>query len=190
MVNDRTIKGKHLTQHPLADGRPHGVYSRTPPIMCIRADVGGKLDTDEGIKTFHAGDWICTNIPPDYAWIIDAQTFQVSNFTQVGELNTGGEIVFPIAEGDAEVEHTRYTGRVEAGPYPASDPVAEVMSTVGQGSTDAKATAEAAMREAAANDPLAPEHMITPSQTPPTKAGLPQQNPQKAVTRPPARPRK
>lgn len=144
MVNRRLIPGKNLTDgHPLAEQGDHGVYTRERPFMAVRADQGGELDTPGGVKTFHAGDWICTDIPPTYAWIIDAQTFQVGNFTKVGQLDGQAKVVFPIAEADQEVEHTDYTGvATPTPPANASEALAVEPELAAGGSTDAQSTAE------------------------------------------------
>jgi len=144
MVNSRLLAGKNLTRHPLAENEAEGVYVRGAPFMAIMADQGGRLDTPDGVKTFHAGDWICTDLPPTYAWIMDQQTFQVAGFTHVGKMDPDRTIRFPIAEGDKEVEHTAYTGRQEVGSAPpanASEVIAQTPELGMGGSTDAAASA-------------------------------------------------
>jgi hypothetical protein len=141
MVNRRLLPGKNLTQHPLDDGGEHGVFTRGGPFMAIRADQGGSIDTPNGVKTFHAGDWICTDIPPTYAWVIDAQTFAVAGYTKVGELDGQSKVVFPVAEADNEVKHSDYTG-VATPPANASEALQATPELAEGGSTDAQATAE------------------------------------------------
>ena len=141
MVNARLLPGKNLTAHPLAGEQAEGVYVRGAPFMAIRAEQGGRLDTPNGVKTFHAGDWVCTDIPPTYAWILDQQTFQVAGFTHVGDMDPDQQIVFPIAEAGEEVEHDLYTGRQEVElPANASEVVAFAPESVAGGSTDVPAS--------------------------------------------------
>jgi len=138
VVNNRLLQGRDIRVHPLAEGRAEGVFVRGAPFLAIQADQGGKLDTPNGVKTFHAGDWICTDIPTSYAWIMDQQTFQVGNFTKVGELDPNRRIVFPIAEGDKELESDMGTGRLELGDAPpanASEVIAETPEIATGGST-------------------------------------------------------
>lgn len=178
MVTDRALRGTNLTRHPLVDEGELGLYARMPPIMCVQAQQGGRLETVKGEKTFHAGDWICTDYPATYAWVLDQQTFAVQSYTKLGIVSEDQQIVFPIAEADHEVESSMYTGRQEV---------------------DQKGVAEVELLEA--NDPLSSEHMtgvtpanpvVTPARPshPPTKATLPQQNPQKAMSQgKPAKPK-
>lgn len=163
-MNKRLFKGNNISEHPLASEQAEGVYVRGTPFLAIRADQGGMLETPEGTKTFHAGDWVCTDIPPSYAWIIDQQTFAVANYTRVGTMDpTDRMIVFTRAEGDNEVESSMYTGRLEV-----DDP------TGGDFTLEHDAQGQQILTP---HDPLASEHRIGKEQpkmpAPATKASLP-----------------
>ena len=100
MVNERVIPGKDLGgRHPLISDGPAAVYVRGAPVICVRAGVSGRLDSPVGIKTFQAGDWICTDSPATQAWVIRDDEFRNQNYTFMG--NTTGEpgdaLVFPAA---------------------------------------------------------------------------------------------
>ncbi len=100
MVNERVIPGKDLAgRHPLISDGAAGVYVRGAPTICVRAAVSGRLDTPVGVKTFQAGDWICTDSPATQAWVVRDDEFRNQNYTFIG--NTTGEpgdaISFPQA---------------------------------------------------------------------------------------------
>lgn len=139
MVNSRLLAGRNLTRHPLAENEVEGVYVRGAPFMAIQADQGGRIDTPDGVKTFHAGDWICTDIPPTYAWIMDQQTFQVAGFSKVGSMNPDRMIAFPIAEGDKALDHDTYEEMLKP-PANASEALAQVPELGMGGSTDVAAS--------------------------------------------------
>lgn len=195
MVNNRIVPGKNLTRHPLAEEAPEGVFVRGAPFMAIRAGVGGILDTPEGQKTFHAGDWICTDLPATYAWIIDQQTFAVASYTRLGEWDPDNRgINFPIAEADHEVKHSAYTGRQELGEGTVGEEARAIAgrslgdmldspeSLAGGGAVAATATAPVdaspvaeAVANAAATDPLGQPTPVTPDPAPPVDPiGVPQ----------------
>lgn len=166
MVTDRALKGTNLTRHPLINEGELGLYARMPPIMCIRALQGGRLETAKGEIAFQPGDWICTDYPSTYAWIVDQQTFAVASYTKLGTVGEDELIVFPIAEADHEVDSSMYTGRAE--PETASQipgDLLEVETTTTPAHPAQKVTA------------VRPSH-------PSTKATLPQQNPGKAMAKP------
>ena len=121
------LKGKDITRHPLeVEGQAVNVYTRTPPIMCIRADLGGRLLTVKGIETFHAGDWICTDFPPTTR---GSSTPSPSPRTRAARDAADNKIVFPVAEADDEVEHTRYRGVGRAHPpAPVADEHSDMRS--------------------------------------------------------------
>lgn len=194
MVNSRLLAGKNLTRHPLAENEVEGVFVRGAPFMAIQADQGGRIDTPDGVKTFHAGDWICTDIPPTYAWIMDQQTFQVAGFSKVGTMNPDRTVAFPIAGAEGSVDHETYEEMLRP-PANASEALAQTPELGMGGSTDLAATqaieaetiivpsgaglgpgALDAMRNAAAADPIstpAPSIPRAPAPEAHTKATLP-----------------
>lgn len=172
MVTDRAFKGQNLTRHPLvAEGEPLMLFARMPPIMCVRALQGGRLETNKGEVAFHAGDWICTDFPPSYAWIVDQQTFAVASYTKLGTVEDGEQIVFPIAEAGHEVESSMYTGRLETDTEKQIAAVELMEVSVVE---DTQANRDAGSGRVTA---VRPSH-------PSTKATLPQQNPEKAMAKP------